>query len=135
MKKLQFNDFFIIFIFSGILGVIIETLFWFLKSGEFAHRGSLIYTPINLIYSIGAILLTLLVYKMDIKNPFKIFIISFIAGTLIEYLASYLQELTLGTISWDYSKKFLNINGRALFVYSSSWAYLGCIWALYILPR
>ena len=58
----------------------------------------------------------------------KLFLIGFIGGTVLEYLMSLGMECLLGFTAWDYSKKFLNINGRISIVYSIYWGILGILW-------
>ena len=62
----------------------------------------------------------------------------FIGGALIggafEYLCSFLQECTFGTVSWDYSSMPFNINGRTNILYMAFWGVLGLIWMKQIYP-
>ena len=55
-------------------------------------------------------------------------------GSLIEYICSYMQQSIFGTISWDYSKKMFNINGRINLFHSVLWGLLGLLFYYMILP-
>lgn len=46
-------------------------------------------------------------------------------GSITEYIVSLVGELMLHTRWWDYSDKFLNINGRISLIYSIFWGLLG----------
>ncbi len=46
-------------------------------------------------------------------------------GSITEYSVSFLGEKLLHTRWWDYSDKFLNINGRISLIYSIFWGLLG----------
>ncbi len=46
-------------------------------------------------------------------------------GSITEYIVSLIGELLLHTRWWDYSDKFLNINGRISLIYSIFWGLLG----------
>ena len=88
-----------------------------------------------MIYGLCAILLSLLLYKFKDSSLWKIFIISFIGCSALEYLMSYLMELSFGFTAWDYSQKFLNINGRISLFYSIMWGFLGIVWIKYLYPK
>ena len=45
------------------------------------------------------------------------FLIGALGGGAVEYILSVLEELVLGTRSWDYSAYFLNIGGRTTLPY------------------
>ena len=44
------------------------------------------------------------------------------------------MELVLGFTAWDYSSKFLNINGRVCLTYSVFWGILAIFWIKLIYP-
>ncbi len=46
-------------------------------------------------------------------------------GGATEYIISFLGEKILNTRWWDYSDKFLNLNGRVCLVYCVFWGILG----------
>ena len=73
-------------------------------------------------------LLTLILLKHKDSSYIKLFLISFVFGTILEYILSLSMEFLVGFTAWDYSKKFLNINGRVALFYSLFWGLLGIIW-------
>lgn len=79
-------------------------------------------------------MLSALLYKFKDDKVWKIFIIGFIGGSILEYIMSLGMELVLGFTAWDYSRKPLNINGRICFRYSLFWGALGVVWIKFIYP-
>ena len=45
------------------------------------------------------------------------------------------MEHVLGFIPWNYSKKFMNVNGRICLIYSIFWGILGIVWIKLIYPK
>ena len=140
MKNNKFEEYcllFTIFIFGSFLGFILENLYTIIFKGHYALRQGLIYEPLIPIYGLGALTMYFLLknkQKNDKLLIIKIFIIGFLAGSLIEYICSYMQQNIFGTISWDYSKKMFNINGRINLFHSVLWGLLGILFYYIILP-
>ena len=65
---------------------------------------------------------------------YLIFLASMILGGTAEYLCSYLQEQFFGTISWNYSNLWFNINGRTSLFHCLCWGILGIGFAKLIYP-
>ena len=75
------------------------------------------------IYGIGGVLI--LVFSSYFKKSnFKLFIVGFLIGSIIEYLFSFLIEAILHTQWWSYENYILNINGRICLLYSFFWGIL-----------
>ena len=140
MKKTKFEKYcllFTIFIFGSFIGFILENLYTIVIKGNYALRQGLIYEPLIPIYGLGALTMYFLLKDKQKTDKFlilKIFIIGFLAGSLIEYICSYMQQNIFGTISWDYSKKMFNINGRINLFHSILWGLLGILFYYLILP-
>ena len=128
MKKLKFYDLFYIFIFGSIFGWLIEGIYTLIKKGILINHSALVLGPFNIVYGIGAVILTIFLIDYIDKSYFKIFLISFICGTILEYILSLGMELLVGFTAWNYSRYFLNINGRVCLQYSFYWGILGIIW-------
>lgn len=133
-KKLTFYDIFYTFIFGCVFGWIVEGIWTYIKKGLLINHSALVLGPFNLIYGLGAAALTLFLLKLRKSNVIKIFIVSFLTGTILEYVVSFLMEKTLGFVAWNYSTKFMNINGRVCLMYSIFWGILGIIWIKLIYP-
>ena len=55
-------------------------------------------------------------------------------GGAVEYLFSFFQELIWGTVSWDYSKFFFNLNGRTCLLYCVYWGIIGVMFLKIVYP-
>lgn len=109
---LNFYKLFWVFFLCCFLGVVIETIFCWIASGRLSQRTGLVWGPFNLIYGIGAVLLTVCLHPFIGKSDRWIFIGGSIIGGAFEYFCSWLQETVLGTVSWDYTGYPFNLNGR-----------------------
>lgn len=133
-EKLNFYNLFYIFIFCSLFGYVIEFFWTFLKKGVLINHSAVAIGTFNFVYGISAVVFTILLYKYNNEKNWKIFLFSFVLGTILEYLMSYFMELFIGFSAWDYSKKFMNINGRVALLYSILWGFLGVFWIKYLYP-
>lgn len=131
---LCFNKLVWVFLISCVVGFIVETLWCYLRHGYIESRKSLVYGPLSVAYGMGGVILTLSLYKIKDASAFKIFLLSFLVGTVTEYICSLGQEIVFGSVAWDYSNRFLNINGRVCLLYSIYWGLLGIGWIKLIYP-
>lgn len=125
----------IIFFMGSFAGVVIETLWCIVSNGYYESRQGLVYGPFSPLYGAGAALLTLVLYKYRNRSASYSFWGGFIAGTIVEYIASLIQETLFNSTSWDYSNIPLNINGRVCLLYSVFWGALGVFWIKSVYPR
>lgn len=122
--------------FTGsFLGVVIEMLWCLLQNGYIESRAGLVYGPFNLLYGVGAVALTAILYKFRNRGAWISFFGGLLAGSAVEYICSWAQELAFGSRSWDYSHMPFNINGRICLLYSIFWGILGVLWIKNIYPR
>ncbi len=134
MKKYNYYNLFFIFIIASIVGWLVEGTYTYIKKGLIINHSALVIGPFNIAYGICACLLSALLLKYKDEDNFKIFLIGFIGGSVIEYIMSLGMELVIGFTAWDYSKKFLNINGRICLTYSIYWGILSILWIKYCYP-
>lgn len=134
-EKLSFHDIFYIFLFGCLLGWIVEGLWTLLKKGLLINHSALVIGPFNLVYGLGAIVLTLALYNIKDCNAIKIFGVSFVVGTILEYAISLFMEYVFGFVAWTYKHKPYNINGRVCLSYSIFWGILGIFWIKFIFPK
>lgn len=112
-KEKRRNLFFeIVFLFTlgCFLGWLYETILCYIQRGYIESRSGLVYGPFNTVYGFGTLLIVFALKKC--KNGISIFAIGALLGGVFEYLCSWIQEIIFGTISWNYSKNFLNLGGR-----------------------
>lgn len=123
-----------IFYIGSFAGVILEMLWCYLQKGHIESRQGLIYGPFNVLYGIGAVALSYFLYRFRNHSDWVSFLGGFIVGSLLEYICSWGQEVTLGVRAWDYSRLPFNINGRICLYYSLMWGILGVLWIKRIYP-
>lgn len=127
-KQESIYNLFWIFIVASVCGWFIEGIWTLLKRGVLINHSAVVIGPFNMAYGISACFLSALLYKYRNDKLWKIFIVGFIGGSIIEYVMSLGMELLLGFTAWDYSRKLLNINGRICFTYSIFWGLLSILW-------
>lgn len=136
MQKIKFNFFQYVWIFiAGCYGgYIVETIWCLIRHGYIESRKSLVLGHLSVAYGMGAVLLTLVLLKLQRSSWWKIFLVAFVTGTVTEYICSLGQEILFGTVAWDYSNVPLNINGRICLLYSIFWGVLGVFWVKVVIP-
>ena len=123
------------FIIYSFLGYVIETVFAIFNYGIWESRQSFLYGPFCCIYGLGATIIILVLRYRFFKNNHTLFVGGFIVGSIVEYIVSFLGELILNVKWWDYSNRFLNINGRICLLYSIFWGLLGVYLLRVVNPR
>ena len=125
----------LICISGSFAGVVVELLWCLIRNGYIESRAGLVYGPFNLLYGVGAVALTLILYRYRNRSSAFSFIGGIVIGSVVEYLLSWGQEALFGSTSWDYSEIPFNINGRICLLYSVFWGFLGVAWIKNIYPR
>lgn len=123
-----------IFYIGCLFGVIVETIWCRVTNGFFESRTALILEPLNPVYGLGAVLMSLLFIKFKKKSNLFIFIGCMIVGGTFEWFCSFFQEIVFGTVSWQYYEDTFGILGRTSLVYSIFWGVLGIAWIRFIYP-
>lgn len=103
------------FFFFSIIGWLWEVFYFIVIKGQLVNRGFL-RGPWLPIYGFGCALLILFTKSKKLRkllnSPVWTFIFITIFCTALEYITSYVIEKQTGVRYWDYSKLFMNINGR-----------------------
>ena len=103
------------FFFFSIIGWLWEVFYFIVIKGQLVNRGFL-RGPWLPIYGFGCALLILFTKSKKLRkllnSPMWTFIFITIFCTALEYITSYVIEKHTGVRYWDYSKLFMNINGR-----------------------
>lgn len=121
-----------IFVIGSVFGFFAEMLYGLVYTRTLEIRQGLIYGPFIQIYGMGAVAYYILI--SNIQEPKKAFISGMIMGGTLEYLCSFLQEIFFGTISWDYSHLFMNLNGRTSLLYCVYWGIIAIIYLKMVYP-
>lgn len=130
---------FIIFIIGCLFGnyyeMILNLVRHYLRDGSifWEVRRGFIYLPLSPVYGAGAVLMTLAFAEKDYKWH-QILIYGAILGGSFEYIISFLQETFIGTVSWNYTKYPLDINGRTTIPIMLLWGVLCVIFVKLVYP-
>ncbi len=124
-----FYKLFWIFLFGCIFGAYYEEILNLVLHYHYHHelvwqlRRGVIYGPISPVYGMGAVLIIGILGRKK-REDWKTILYGAFLGGSFEYIISFLQQTFLGTVSWDYSNEFLNINGRTTIPYALVWGLL-----------
>ena len=132
-EKVTVSDIIWLFVIGCLIGFGLETLWHFLKNGEWINKQGLLYGPFKPIYGFGLIFIVLVMNNYRTKKFYQKFIIGVILGSDFEYFGSLFQEYVFGTSTWNYSHFNLNIGGRIYLPYCLAWGLIAvfCVDFLY----
>jgi uncharacterized membrane protein len=134
-KELSFINLFPFFILGSLFGAVFEGIILLIQEGNFLVRSDLLYGPFSSLYGFGTIIfLILLIPKNNKRGIIKTFLYSFFIGGILEYIAGLISEILFHIKFWDYSKMFLNINGRTTIPIMLIWGIMGSILVKIIYP-
>ena len=128
----ELNKIFWIFLIGSVIGYIVEMIVALVQNGHFESRQGLVIGPFTQVYGIGLVVYYLIVPHA--KTNSQIFITSMILGGIVEYMFSYFQEHYFGTVSWDYSNLWFNLNGRTSLLHCIYWGMGGLLFMKFIYP-
>lgn len=106
MNKKKLTELLLIFVISGVIGFIYETLFYRIDLGYFVKRGST-FGPWIPIYAFGGLLITLLTSKLA-KKPFLVFLLSMLISGLLELATGFVFFKVFHFRLWNYSEEIWN---------------------------
>lgn len=117
-----------LFFIYSFVGVIAEMLYcWTIEfRGVIESRAGLLYLPFNLLYGIGGVVISLVLLPV-FDDPLIVFLLGALVGTVLEYITSIVMEKVFHAVYWDYSKEFLNIQGRVCLKYTLIWGVLSLV--------
>lgn len=123
-----------LFFIGSFLGDVTETIFCLITTGRLMSRSSVIYGPFSIVWGLGIVMLTLLLYRYRDKDDRYIFLFGTIVGGVYEYICSVFTELVFGTIFWDYSGIPFNLGGRINLLYCFFWGIAALVWLKLFYP-
>ena len=133
--ELEFFNIFWLFMIGCVFGLVVETLYHRVVWGEWQDRAGLLWGPFSPIYGCGAVVLTACLNRLWRSHPMLIFCMSAVIGGAFEYFVSWFMEVAFGITAWDYTGKWLSIDGRTSGKYMVFWGFLGVVWVKFLLPR
>ena len=133
-KPMSFPILLWLFIAGSLLGFAMEGVWHLLRTGEWGFRVATLWGPFCIIYGAGAVVMYLIALAMEAKRPLWQFGAFALAGSAVEYLSSLFQEISFGTVSWDYSHHAFNLGGRISLKMTLIWGVLGMALMYGLLP-
>lgn len=126
-------DYYVLLFFSiAFSGWLWEVMLYFFTEHAFINRG--VYRgPYLPIYGVGGLLLCLFFGSMK-KKPVRVFLLSTVLCSVLEYLTSYFLEMRFGVKWWDYGGHFLNISGRICLLGAVTFGLGGAVLVCLYLP-
>lgn len=119
------------FVFS-IVGWAWEVSLHVMTHGEIVNRGML-HGPWLPIYGGGVVLIAVLLYRLRPQPALHALAAAVLCGC-VEYLTSYVVEMSRGMRWWDYTGYFLNLNGRICAEGLAAFAVGGMVAVYLLLP-
>ena len=97
-------------------------------------RSSVVYGPFSIVWGLGCVLLTAILYQYRNHSDRYIFVFGTVLGGAYEYVCSVFTELVFGTIFWDYSEIPFNLGGRINLLYCFFWGIAAVVWLKLLYP-
>ena len=112
-NKANYPEMFFLFFAGSVLGFLLEGIWRVIRTGAWENHAATVWGPFCIIYGFGAAALYWISGQASDLPIWAQFLLYALIGAAVEYLGSWGQELVFGSVSWDYSDRLLNINGRA----------------------
>lgn len=132
LKGFNFFDYVLTFFILSIIGWVGESLYCSLAKGKFVNRGFLT-GPMCPIYGTGAVVFMVALTPFS-EKWYLVLLIGMILADTVEYITSFLMEKLFHARWWDYSNKFLNINGRICFRHTCYWGLTSLVYIYLFQP-
>ena len=129
-----FYKLFWLFFISAFLGDLVETVFCRYSMGRWMSRSSLVWGPFSIVWGLGCMLLTAILYQYRNRSDSFIFVFGTVMGGAYEYICSVFTEIVFGTVFWDYSKIPFNLGGRINLLFCFFWGIAAVIWMKVLYP-
>lgn len=122
----------LLFFIYSFLGWACETVYCSFGSRHFVNRGFL-NGPLCPVYGFGALLVVWAMQPFS-RNIFLTFLAGVILTSVLEYITGWLLEALFHLKLWDYSARFLNINGRVCLKNSLLFGVMAVVTVFWIHP-
>lgn len=125
----SFSQWLFFFYIYCFIGWIWETCYVSVMQGKWVNRGFM-RGPFLPIYGSGAIMI--LIFTLPFRTQaVPVFFFGMISATVLEYCTGVAMEKLFHVRYWDYTGKFLNLNGHICLVSSLAWGAFSVILTLY----
>ena len=132
LKEFHFFDYMLTFFTLSFIGWVVESAYCSLAKGKFVNRGFLT-GPLCPIYGTGAVVFMVLLTPFS-ERWYVVLLIGMVLADTVEYITSVLMEKLFHARWWDYSDKFLNINGRICLRHTCYWGIASLVYIYLFQP-
>lgn len=133
--RLSWYKWFFLFLSSSFIGCLFEMGIVWLDTGILMSRSSLLYGAVSVVWGLGALLMTRVLFPLRRYGLWAVFVGGTILGGGFEYLASLFLELIYHRLFWDYSHMPFNLDGRTNLLYAAFWGLAGVVWIYWLAPH
>lgn len=109
------------FLFYGVLGWIVESLYMSFCNKKLTNRGFM-KGPFIPIYGFGALLAYFLL-RGFVHAPIALYFLGAFMATAFEYVTALIMQSLLGAVWWDYKDKPFNYKGILCLESSIAWGF------------
>ena len=133
-KPIAYENMFWLFMIGSVLGVILEGIWCLIRTGHWETHVVSMWGPFCIIYGFGAVGLYLGSVRLKNKSLITQFLVFSLIAAVFEYACSWVLEYWLHMKAWDYSRHFLNIEGRVSLKMTVLWGALGIVFSRWLVP-
>lgn len=127
-----FDYYALLFFAAALAGWLWEVLLYLAVEHTFVNRG-VCRGPYLPVYGIGGVLLMLMLWRLR-GHPFRVFAISCLSCSILEYLSGRWLEWRWGARWWDYSGRLLEIDGHVCLMSAAAFGACGVLLICTIQP-
>lgn len=125
----------LLFLVASVLGLLLETVWMYVLYGVLESRVGLVWGPFSPLYGCGAVLLTVVLWRLRDQPLWMIFLISAALGGLLEQIAGWSMETVMHAWSWSYLHFPDHITQWVAWRFLIAWGILGIVWCKAIMPE
>lgn len=121
-----------VYALAGLIGTVHKTIWAYQAKGMFEYCNGSILTPPSTTCTVSA--LAIVIARRRIDLGWKVVLVGGLAGGMLEFAMSLIQQYLLGSRSWNYANEPLNIGGRTTVPFMLFWGLLCYLIVRFILP-
>lgn len=120
-----------VYALAGLIGTVHKTIWAYQAKGMFEYCNGSILTPPSTTCTVSALAIVIARRRIDRG---KVVLVGGLAGGMLEFAMSLIQQYLLGSRSWNYANEPLNIGGRTTVPFMLFWGLLRYLIVRFILP-
>ena len=120
----------IIFLVGSFAGLLLEEIWMYITAGLTESRVGLVWGPFSPLYGFGAVLLTLVGWRLrqHKANDIQVFLVSVVVGGVLEQTTGWVMYNYFDAVSWTYSHLPDAITPWVAWRFLFFWGLIGLMW-------